>query len=273
METVVLKYGNDTVIDTCEAAWTADGGGGFTATQEGTTKKVGTYSAKIVSDGTETGLAAHHNFSSLDIHACNSVQFWIYASVAVSAGVLQLLLDDTNGCVSPLETINLPAIPATTWTIVTLTLATAASDTALLSVGLKFASTKAVTVYLDQIVGVNSKSFNVWSVKGFDGPEDVTDRTLIDEQALDGSQIQYIAGFWRNITIKFGVIAVASDRNWIIVNFGQSNDPILIFANEELDVVFRGKTFEWMNNVRLCRAATLTFQERNVRTTAPDSWT
>ncbi len=89
-----------------------------------------------------TGIIAYENFGALDLSDHYSVRFWIKSDTDLAAGVLELLLDDTNGAVSPVETLALPAIAsADGWTRVQLKFA-AASGTraALLSVALNAAS-------------------------------------------------------------------------------------------------------------------------------------
>lgn len=80
------------------------------------------------------------------------INFLIKTSLAIASGDLQLLLDDTASCGSPLETINLPAISADTTTKVSLVLANPSTDIALISVGLKYAANaKAVDITIDNI--------------------------------------------------------------------------------------------------------------------------
>lgn len=81
-----------------------------------------------------------------DLSMYQKISFWIKVSVAVAAADLCLLLDDTSGCGSAIETISLPAITANTWTLVRSTLAVPASDTAILSIGLEYNANKAANV-------------------------------------------------------------------------------------------------------------------------------
>ena len=80
-------------------------------------------------------------------------------------------MDDTNGCVSPLEAINIPAIPANTWTPVCIPYANAGALTAVISVGLKAINdVGACTIYLDDIRSVDKytgTASNLFSVVTF----------------------------------------------------------------------------------------------------------
>ena len=85
------------------------------------------------------------------------MEFWIKATVATAAGDLQLLLDNTANCASPVETIDLPALAARTWTYVKLTLANPNLDTAIISVGLKYTLVApANTVWVGRVRAVDS---------------------------------------------------------------------------------------------------------------------
>ena len=155
-------------IEDCEDAWVASAS--VTATADSSVKLRGSNSSKLViAAAFTTGLAAYENFSSLDLSAETGVHFWIYSTVATSAGNLQLLLDDTNGCGSPLETLDIPALAANTWTPVYVAYANAGALTAILSVGLNVAADLgAQTVYLDDIRSVNAftgTSSNLFSVE------------------------------------------------------------------------------------------------------------
>ncbi len=144
-----------TTIDSCDSGGWADGSGGdVTLSTESTIKKEGTGSEKlIVASGAGVELLAYHNISSKDISAYKNVGFWLYSTVALASGDLQFLIDNTNACASPLETLDIPAIAASTWTYVNLTPVTPASLTAVLSFGIKQAVDKgAMTLYVDDVI-------------------------------------------------------------------------------------------------------------------------
>jgi len=79
--------------------------------------------------------------------------------VATSDGNLKILLDDTASCASPIETLDVPALSADTWTFCREPLANPRSDTAIISVGLEYDSDLgACTVWLDDISVVKNDS-------------------------------------------------------------------------------------------------------------------
>ena len=136
-----------TTIEDCEDAWT----GGTADTSD---YKVGSASNKmVVSAAAGIEIIAYENFTSLDLSQKTGVRFWFKSTVALTAGDWQFLLDDTNACATPVETINMPAIAANTWTHVYLKFAAAASTRkAILSVGLKQAvDVGALTAWIDDV--------------------------------------------------------------------------------------------------------------------------
>ena len=118
--------------------------------------QVGAASAKlVVAAGAAAGdIIGYKAISSTDLSQHNSVSLRVKSSVALDAADLTFHLDNTAAIASPLENINIPAIAANTWTKVVLTLAAAASDTAIISVGIKMAVDKGgFTLNIDQIEG------------------------------------------------------------------------------------------------------------------------
>lgn len=146
------------VEDNCETTWTAKTN--VTVADEGTIKKVGTYSQKITpAAGFTTGLLAYRDQALGDKSTYGMVRLWIRSSIALSAGDLQFCIDDSAGCGSPLETIDLPALTADTWKLVFVSIATPANLTAVASLGLKAATDFGTcSIYIDDIQFVQTFS-------------------------------------------------------------------------------------------------------------------
>jgi hypothetical protein len=150
----------------CEDAWTASAK--VTATASTDWFRYGSKSAKIViADDFTTGLAAYKNFSSIDLTTRTYLHLYIKSTLATAAGDLQILLDDTNDCASPLETIDVPALEAGVAKEINIAIADPSKLTAVISVGLKvITDLGANTIYIDQIesptcfTGVNSDKFS-----------------------------------------------------------------------------------------------------------------
>jgi hypothetical protein len=148
--------GTSLLIEDCEDAWTP-GSIEVNPSANAIDFVVGSASAQFIctADLTAGALIGVEAITSLDLSSYTYVSLWIKSNVALDAGDLQLLLDDTALCASPIESINIPAVSADIWTKVYLEMATPSSCTAIISVGLKQIVDKgAFTVKLDQVEGI-----------------------------------------------------------------------------------------------------------------------
>ncbi len=152
----------EVVVDRAEVAWTA--GSNTTVTADTSFKKEGNASAKIVvaaGAGTDE-ILAYEDISSIDISKTNRVEFWMYSSIALTAGQLQIHLSETAAIASAEETIDIPAMDAATWYRHSIALENPQSDTAIISVGIyQVSDVGACTLYVDDIVTVAHGS-KVW---------------------------------------------------------------------------------------------------------------
>jgi flagellin-like protein len=166
-----------TTIDTLESpgSWVASTD--VTAATESSDYKQGATALDLsVAADFTTGLVAYRNGSTVDLTSPQhySVQLWVKSDTTLAAGVLQLVLDDTAGCGSPLESIDLPALTAATWKQVTLGLATPTADSAIACWGLSAASDPG-TIEL--------------TVDHIEAPREVTSVNFAVANALDGEAI------------------------------------------------------------------------------------
>ena len=158
-----VEYVYNTVIDhllhNCDTAWTA--GASVTATADTSFKKEGTASAKlVVAAGAAAGaVLGYIDISTMDISDSDRVEFDMYSSIALSAGELDFVLDDTSAVVSPVESIDIPAMDAATWYRHSLTLANPHLDSAIISLGVvNTTDVGACTLYFDNIHAVKNGS-------------------------------------------------------------------------------------------------------------------
>ncbi len=129
-------------------------------------KKQGTASNKfIIPTAAGTNQIVTESISSKDISKYDYLEGWIKSTVATSSGNLQVLLDDTASCASPLESLDVPALSADSWTYFRVKLANPEIDTAIISIGLKQTGTDlgACTVFLDDLKVVQNDSA-VWEI-------------------------------------------------------------------------------------------------------------
>jgi hypothetical protein len=180
------------LIDDCETAWTASAN--VTATRDTTWLRYGTYSAKLaIAAAFTTGLAGYFNFSSKDLTGYTHLHAYIKSSVATTAGQIQILLDDTNGCVSPLETLDVPALEAGVAKEIEIVFADASKLGAILSVGISIAT---------DIGAQNVQIDDIRAVKCFTGDylSRFTTDTIYDN---DAGELKFVASNGTDNPIKW----------------------------------------------------------------------
>lgn len=147
----------DVVVEDCEDAWNDETGGSVTCTADAVDFKVGSNSAKFVVAGGvgATTLLATEVITSADYSSYHRIAFWLKTTVALSDGDLELYLDDSPNCGSPIKTLDIPATDADVWTYHELDLGDASGLTAVISVGLyqtaDIGAAAGVTLNIDDI--------------------------------------------------------------------------------------------------------------------------
>ena len=151
---------SSTRLHACAATFDETVDSDFTVSLDTKDKKQGSQSCKfVIAAGASAGDIATDSITSKDISGYDYIEFWIKSTVATSAGNLKILLDDSASCASPIETLNVPALSADTWTFCRVALANPETDTAIISVGLEYDSDiGAATVWLDDISVVKNDS-------------------------------------------------------------------------------------------------------------------
>ena len=161
---VISNGVKDIELSDTDTAWVASTN--VTATVDTVDKKVGTGSADlVVATAFTTGLVAYEDLASVqDLTDRDSISLWVKSGVNTTSGQLRLVIDDTAGCGSALETIDLPALTADTWKYATVGVASATVVTAINCVGLDvqndLSTTADVTVNLDAIIA-NGQSTDI----------------------------------------------------------------------------------------------------------------
>jgi hypothetical protein len=155
----VYSIGTEKTIHTCDAKWDELEDTDVTASLDTSFKKEGGGSNKlVVAAGAAAGdILLTDNITEVDLSGCTEVQIWVYSTVALAAGDLQLLLDDTASCASPVESLNIPATTANTWTRHIISLANPQSDSAIISVGIKMIVDKgAFNLWVDDVKAIDA---------------------------------------------------------------------------------------------------------------------
>ena len=163
-----LYYRNkvtSTLLHSCNAAFDETVDSDITVTVDTEDKKRGTGSNKfVIAAGASAGDIATDSISSKDISKYDYLECWVKSTVATSAGNLKILLDDSASCASPIETLEVPALTANTWTYVRIALANPETDTAIISIGLEYDSDLgACQVRLDDIKVVQNDTAE-WTI-------------------------------------------------------------------------------------------------------------
>ena len=144
---------SSTILHSCNAAFDETVDSDITVTVDTEDKKRGTGSNKfVIAAGASAGDIATDSIASKDISKYDYLECWIKSTVATSAGNLKILLDDSASCASPIETLEVPALAANTWTYARMALANPETDTAIISIGLEYdADLNACQIRLDDI--------------------------------------------------------------------------------------------------------------------------
>jgi hypothetical protein len=129
-------YTGSLLVEDCEDAWNESVDGSVTASLDAADFKVGAGSAKFVTvtAGATTLLATEA--ITKDLTGYDILYQWIKCSINTAAGDLEIHLDNTGSCASPLETLAVPALAAGVWTRIAMKLVTPASLGSLISIGL-----------------------------------------------------------------------------------------------------------------------------------------
>ena len=142
-------------LHSCNSAFDEALDNDFTISVDTEDKKQGTGANKFeIAVGATGGEFVADSITSKDISKYDYLECWIKSTVATSAGNLKIHLD--NGTVTAdgndLESLNIPALTADTWTFVRIALSNPETDTAIISVGLEYDSDLgACTVWVDDI--------------------------------------------------------------------------------------------------------------------------
>ena len=139
-----------------------DGAGGWalaagvTAATEGSDYKTGAAGVQLTVGGAfASGLVASYDLpGAVDLSDHYAASVWLKASAAAGAGTFRLVLDDSAGCGSPEESLDLPALTANEWAKPRLKLADPGALTAIACVGISAPSDPgALTLLVDQVEG------------------------------------------------------------------------------------------------------------------------
>ena len=214
---------SSTRIHACATTFDEATDGDFTQSLDTKDRKQGTQSLKLViAAGASAGDFVTDSITSKDLSGYDTIEMWVKSTVATSSGNLKLLLDDTAACVSPLETLSVPALSADTWTFVRMSLANPETDTAIISVGLEYDSDLgACTVWIDDIVAVANDTAEWETLDRRYWKIDKESRDLIlvrDGQCAAGYSLLKITGGDKPALLTSDSTATEIDEDYIIAS-------------------------------------------------------
>lgn len=210
-------------VDGCETAWTAKAN--VTSTRDTAVKLNGTYSSKnVIATAFTTGLASTFDFVAQDCTGNTALHFWIYSTVATTAGDLKVGVSEAAACASGVLYFEVPALVANTWTPCCV-----AGDftgyNAVISVCLNVAvDIGAMTVYLDDIRAVDK----------FTGDEDnrfsttVMNDTFIVTNGIDQPQKYTGSGSFSDLTTTLASGSITTSE--VVFTF---RDHLFLMNNTE----------------------------------------
>ena len=208
-------------IDDCEVAWTS--GTGTTTTADSSFKKVGKYSSKnVVASVGATTILCYEDISSIDLTGCDKIEFWMYSSIALTAGQLQIHLSSTAAIASAEETIDIPAMTAATWYRHSLSLENPHSDSAIISVGIyQVVNLSDFTFYVDNINAVlfASKEYKPLPIEHWNIARGSTNYLQIPASGLSlmgSSKYMRLSGFQIPVRLDADATVSEIDPGWLV---------------------------------------------------------
>jgi len=127
-------------IENCNDAWNEVVDEGVYSSIDVGDKKKGTASAKItVTDSVTTGdILVTEVIGSNDMTEATHIKLWVKHDIGCSSGDMQFLLDDSTGCSSPTQLLNMDTYAADVWKESTLAIPESSGLGAIISLGLKY---------------------------------------------------------------------------------------------------------------------------------------
>ena len=236
---VVAEGITNKTLSLADVVWTATSTTVASTTLDTVDKKEGTASADVLIDASfTTGLIAYKNLdSTVDISKIDSIQLWVKYTTTTASGDLELVVDDSAGCGSTLENIDLPVLVGSTWKLVTLGITDNTDMTAIKCVGLNLTTDDgAQTANLDEVVAQGqATTLLVTLTNTLEGePIDVKEPGDSDADGLSDSD-----GTHSLILTYSDKNQVVRDVYWTQTFVGQNDSDDLLEAGEKVELNVR----------------------------------
>jgi len=189
-------YSQSLLIEDCEDAWTNDN---ITSAATDPDAKVGSASVKLVTPGALGAniLLAHEAGLTLNLTTYDAMRLWIKSSITAALNDNQILLDDTADCLSPIESLQVPALTLAVWTQIFLPFADPSLLAAIVSVGVKqIAALGARNIFVDDIRALKEvDGIKSWSLEYSRDALDITDFANVGVSAFIPGKSQWSGSF------------------------------------------------------------------------------
>ena len=233
---ISLSTGDSTWTNVSTSTGTSTAAYSAGVTVDTTDKKEGSASADIaISATTTTGLVAYENLTTTaDLRDHDSIQLWVKYGTTTVVGDLELILDDTAGCSSPLENIDLPALVGGAWKLATLGITDNSDMNLIKCVGLNvFADKGAQTANIDDVIARGqATSIVVTLANALQGePVDVTEPSDSDNNGLSDSDSTHTMVITYNDDDQ-----IARDIYWTQTFIGDNDGDNLLEGGEKAEI-------------------------------------
>jgi archaellin len=231
---VVASGVTNKVLSLADSAWT--GSSNVTSTADSTDKKEGTSSADLNIDASfTTGLVACADLSAtVDLTSIDSVTLWVKYGTTTDAGDVELILDDSAGCASSLENIDMPVLVANTWKLVTLAITDNDDMTAIKCVGINLVADDGnQTLNLDEVVAQGQATSILITITNTLQGEPIDVREPSDSDADGNSDSDSGHTMILTYTDKNQVVR---DVYWTKTFIGANDGDNLLEAGEKVEV-------------------------------------
>lgn len=141
------------LVEDCEDAWDEYVEANVASTADTTDKKAGSASVKLdVGNDAAVGRLATEAITSKNLSPYKYLKAWVKSSIALAANDLDIMLDDSPGCLTPLKELAIPVLAAGVWTQVTLAMGDTSGLTAIISIGIGMNIDKGAFIFhIDQV--------------------------------------------------------------------------------------------------------------------------
>jgi archaellin len=172
------------------------------------------------------------NLSSID-----SIKLWVKSGSSTASGDIEIVVDDTAGCGTPLENLDLPVLVASSWKLVTLAITDNSDMTAVKCMGLNMAvDSGSILVNLDEVIAQDqATSILVTITNTLEGePIEVAEPSDADGDGnsdSDGNHTMILSYTDKNQVIR--------DVYWTKTFIGSNDSDDLLEAGEKVELNVR----------------------------------